>query len=54
MDFFVAVAAQEMTPFGLSQDFLPGHIAQYSGVQGQLFIFRASVVEDHDLGMKRS
>jgi len=43
-----------MTPLGLGQDFLPGHITQYGSVQGQLFVFGASVMEHHDLGMKRA
>jgi len=43
-----------MATLGFGQDFLPGHITQYGGIQRELFVFRTSVVEHHDLGMKRS
>lgn len=48
----MTVAAKQVTAHGFGQYFVPGHIRQHGSIEGELLVVRASVVEDHDLGMK--
>ncbi|MGE0201512.1 MAG: hypothetical protein AB7P76_11150 [Candidatus Melainabacteria bacterium] len=52
MNFLVAVAAKQVTTLGFGQDFVPRHIRQDSGIERQLLVFGASVMEYHHLGME--